>query len=59
VYLYSSIYAALIIVHLHGPRLFITALFQFAISASLLELLLVLLERSKSIIENRAPVRVL
>jgi hypothetical protein len=42
-YLCSAVYAALIIVHLHGPRLLITALLQLAICVSLLVLLLLLL----------------
>jgi hypothetical protein len=41
-YLCSAIYAALIIVHLHGPRLLVTALLQLAICVSLLVLLLLL-----------------
>ena len=42
-YLCSAIYAALIIVHLHGPRLVVSALLQLAICVSLLLLLLLLL----------------
>jgi hypothetical protein len=42
-YLFSAIYAALIIVHLHGPRLLVTAFLQLAICVSLLVLLLLLL----------------
>jgi hypothetical protein len=41
-YLGSAIYAALMIVHLHGPRLLVTALLQLAICVSLLVLLLLL-----------------
>jgi hypothetical protein len=41
-YLCSAIYAALIIVHLHGSRLLVTALLQLAICVSLLVLLLLL-----------------
>jgi hypothetical protein len=42
-YLCSATYAALIVVHLHGPRLFVTGLLQLAICVSLLVLLLILL----------------
>jgi hypothetical protein len=48
-YFYSTIYAALIIVHLHGPRLLLPALLQFAICVSLLMLLLVLLSYRREI----------
>jgi hypothetical protein len=50
-YLCSAIYAALNVVHLHGPKLLVTALFQFAISAFLLTLLLLLLSYRNEIRE--------
>jgi hypothetical protein len=48
-YLCSAIYAALIIGHLCGPRLVITALFQLALYVSLLALVILLISYRREI----------
>lgn len=51
VYLCTAMYAALIFVPVHGPRLLITALLQFAISACLITLMILLVSNRNEIRE--------